>query len=45
MDYIVYCDKKAKELSRLLSGEQTMVIRGAAGRKLPHGRVAINDTV
>ncbi|HQO72582.1 MAG TPA: hypothetical protein PLJ53_07535 [Sedimentibacter sp.] len=22
-----------------------MVIRGAAGRKLPHGRVAINDTV
>ncbi|HHU18617.1 MAG TPA: hypothetical protein GXZ70_10495 [Clostridiales bacterium] len=45
MDHIVYCDKKAKELSRLLSGEQTMVIRGAAGRKLPHGRVAINDTV
>ena len=45
MDHIVYCDKKAKELSRLLSGEQTMVIRGAAGRKLPHGRVAIDDTV
>ena len=45
MDHIVYCDKKAKELSRLLSDEQTMVIRGAAGRKLPHGRVAINDTV
>lgn len=45
MDHIVYCDKKAKELSRLLSGEQTMVIRGAAGRKIPHGRVAINDTV
>jgi hypothetical protein len=45
MDHIVYCDKKAKELSRLLSGEQTMVIRGAAGRKLPHGRVAIGDNV
>jgi len=45
MDHIVYCDKKAKELSRLLSGAQTMVIRGADGRKLPHGRVAINDTV
>ncbi|MGI6777102.1 MAG: hypothetical protein ACOX7R_03460 [Acetivibrionales bacterium] len=44
MDHIVYCDKKAKELARLLSGEQTMVIRGAAGRKLPHGRVAIDDT-
>jgi hypothetical protein len=45
MDHIVYCDKKVKELARLLSGEQTMVIRGAAGRKLPHGRVAIDDTV
>jgi len=45
MDHIVYCDKKAKELSRLLSGEQAMVIRGAAGRKLPHGRVAIDDNV
>lgn len=44
MDHIAYCDKKARELSRLLSGEQTMVIRGAAGRKLPHGRVAIDDT-
>jgi len=45
MDHIVYCDKKAKELSRLLSGEQSMVIRGATGRKLPHGRVAIDDTI
>ena len=45
MDHIVYCDKKSKELSRLLSGEQSMVIRGAAGRKLPHGRVAIDDTI
>lgn len=45
MDHIVYCDKKAKELARLLTGEQTMVIRGAAGRKLPHGRVAVDDTV
>ncbi|MGI6575647.1 MAG: hypothetical protein ACOX3A_07350 [bacterium] len=45
MDHIIYCDKKVKELSRLLSGEQSMVIRGAAGRKLPHGRVTIDDTV
>jgi hypothetical protein len=45
MDHIVYCDKTAKELARLLTGEQTMVIRGVAGRKLPHGRVAIDDTV
>ena len=34
-----------KARAHAFSGEQTMVIRGAAGRKLPHGRVAINDTV
>lgn len=45
MDHIVYCDAKAKELLRLLAGEQTMVIRGATGRKLPHGRVAVGETL
>ena len=45
MDHIVYCDKKAGELERLLSGDQTMVIRGAAGRKLPHGRVSVGDNL
>lgn len=39
MEHIMYCDAKAKELPRLLNGEKTMIIRGAAGRKLPHGRV------
>lgn len=43
MDHIVYVDAKAKEMDKLLSGEKTMVIRGAAGRKVPHGRVNVGD--
>lgn len=45
MDHIVYCESKAKELDKLLSGEKTMILRGAAGRKLPHGRVTEGDTL
>lgn len=43
MDHIVYVDAKEKELDRIVSGKQTMIIRGAAGRKLPHGRVFEKD--
>ncbi len=43
MDHVVYLDAKAKELENLLSGKKTMVIRGAAGRKLPYGRVRTGD--
>ncbi|NSW51184.1 MAG: hypothetical protein HPY85_01600 [Anaerolineae bacterium] len=43
MDHVVYVDAKANELEKLLSGEKTMIIRGAAGRKLPHGRVNTGD--
>lgn len=43
MDHIVYLDFKSKELDKLLSGTKTMIIRGAAGRKLPHGRVFDGD--
>ena len=39
MEHLVYTDKKAKVLSRILDGTKTMIIRGAAGRKLPYGRV------
>lgn len=45
MDHVVYVDAKAKELSKLISGEKTMIIRGAAGRKLPHGRVDAEDVL
>ena len=43
MDHVVYVDAKANELSKLMSGEKTMIIRGAAGRKMPYGRVSEND--
>ena len=43
MDHVVYLDAAAKELENLLSGHQTMVVRGAAGRKMPYGRVHAGD--
>lgn len=39
MVHLVYCDDKEKVLEKILSGEKTMVIRAAAGRKIPHSRV------
>lgn len=45
MDHVVYLDAKEKELDKLLSGEKTMIIRGAAGRKLPYGRVEASDVL
>jgi len=43
MDHVVYLDAQAKELEHLLSGQKMMIIRGATGRKLPHGRVQAGD--
>ena len=45
MDHVVYVNAKTKELEKLLQGKKTMIIRGAAGRKLPHGRVSKGDTL
>jgi hypothetical protein len=45
MDHIVYLDFKAKELENLISGEKTMIIRGAMGRKLPYGRIEEGHTL
>ncbi|WP_099205414.1 hypothetical protein [Scatolibacter rhodanostii] len=43
MVHLVYCDNTGKKgervLDKILSGEKTMVVRGAAGRKIPHSRV------
>ncbi|WP_320130075.1 hypothetical protein [uncultured Sphaerochaeta sp.] len=39
MVHLVYCDDKEKVLEKILSGRKTMIIRGAAGRKIPHSRV------
>ena len=43
MDHVVYVDAKAKELTKILSGNKTIIIRGAAGRKMPYGRVRQDD--
>ena len=43
MDHVVYLDAEAKELDNLLSGKKTIIIRGAAGRKLPYGQVKKGD--
>ena len=43
MDHVVYVDAKARELSEILKGNKIMIIRGAAGRKMPYGRVNKND--
>ena len=45
MDHVGYLDTKAKELDKLRAGEKTMIIRGAAGRKLPYGRVEAGDVL
>jgi hypothetical protein len=45
MDHIVYLDAKANEFENLLAGHKTMIIRGATGRKLPHGRVNAGDVL
>lgn len=43
MDHVVFTDAQAQEMVRLLDGSKTMIIRGATGRKLPHGRVHRGD--
>ena len=47
MVHLVYCDnagkKGEKELDKILAGTKTMVVRGAAGRKIPHSRVFAGD--
>jgi hypothetical protein len=45
VDHIVYLDAKAKEMENLLRGKKSMVIRGAAGRKMPYGRVEVGDAL
>lgn len=45
MVYMVYCDDKEKVLEKILDGTKTMVIRAAAGRKIPHSRVFEGETL
>lgn len=47
MVHLVYCDnvgkKGEKVLDKILDGKKTMVVRGAAGRKIPHSRVFVGE--
>lgn len=43
MNHLVYCDNVGKSgervLDKIMNGQKTMLVRGAAGRKIPHSRV------
>ncbi|MCL2023560.1 MAG: hypothetical protein FWG82_04235 [Oscillospiraceae bacterium] len=45
MVHVVYCDDKEKVLEKILEGTKTMIVRGAAGRKIPHSRVFEGETL
>ena len=49
MVHLVYCDNQgkrgARELDLISAGQKTMVVRGAAGRKIPHSRVFPGETL
>lgn len=45
MVHLVYCDNKEKVLDKIMNGTKTMIIRGAAGRKIPHSRVFEDETL
>lgn len=49
MVHLAYCDNAGKQgdkvLDKILSGRKTMVVRGAAGRKIPHSRVFPGETL
>ncbi len=45
MDHVVYLDAQANELDLLLSQQKSMLIRGAAGRKMPYDRVFAGDVL
>lgn len=47
MVHLVYCDNTGKKgekvLDKIMAGTKTMIVRGAAGRKIPHSRVFENE--
>lgn len=49
MVHLVYCDNTGKsgerELDKMMCGTKTMIVRGAAGRKIPHSRVFEGETL
>ena len=49
MVHLVYCDNVGKKgehvLDKILAGTKAMIVRGAAGRKIPHSRVFEGETL
>lgn len=49
MVHLVYCDNSGKKgekiLDKIMDGRKTMIVRGAAGRKIPHSRVFEGETL
>lgn len=49
MVHLVYCDNAGKKgervLDKIMDGTKCMVVRGAAGRKIPHSRVFPEETL
>ena len=49
MVHLVYCDNTGKKgekvLDKILAGTKTMLVRGAAGRKIPHSRVSKGERI
>ncbi len=49
MVHLVYCDNVGKlgerVIDKIITGVKTMVVRGAAGRKIPHSRVFEGETM
>jgi len=47
--HLVYCDntgkKDEKVLNKIIAGTKTMIVRGAAGRKIPHSRVFSGEAI
>jgi len=43
MYHVVYVDANAGEMEKLINNEKKIIIRGAAGRKMPYGRVNPGD--
>lgn len=45
MVHLAYCDDKEKVMEKILQGEKNMIVRSAAGRKIPHSRVFTGDLI
>ena len=45
MHHIVYLDSNSKDLNHLVTGQKSLIVRGAMSRKIPFGRVSADDVI